>query len=314
MNEKEIIQRYFIQSRNDPSLKIGIGDDAAVLAPSYGHQLVITTDTMVAGKHFVHQAPPYAIGYKLMSVNLSDIAAMGAVPRWATLNMTLVSVDENWLAEFSRGLLECANKHNVALIGGDTTSGDTLNVSVQLIAEAPSGTVMLRTNAQINDRIFVTGTIGAAKSASMYLQKHNCCHDTLTESQFTALYQPPSRVEFALALREFSNTAIDISDGLLHELEIICEASGVGATVNLDKLSVDPDIDIDVAITGGDDYELLFTASSEQAVKIIELAQKCHCPLSEIGEIKCAQSIKLYDDNKLIPYPAVSGYDHFNHF
>ena len=312
MNEKEIIQRYFTQNRNDPSLKIGIGDDAAVLTASVDHQLVVTTDSIVAGKHFVNQAPPYAIGYKLMAVNLSDMAAMGAVPRWATLNMTLLSVDENWLAEFSRGLLECANKHNVALIGGDTTSGDTLNVAVQLIGEAPPGSVMLRNNAQINDRIFVTGTIGAAKSALMHLQKHNCCHDVLTESQFTALYQPPSRIEFAIELREFSNTAIDISDGLLHELEIICEASGVGATVNLDKLSVNSDIDLDVAITGGDDYELLFTASSQHMVEITELAQKYHCPLSEIGEIKRAQSIKLYDGDTLIPYPAASGYDHFN--
>ncbi len=300
-----------MRGSNDPSVVVGIGDDAAVVTNNKQCQLVTTTDTMVEGKHFSKQAPAYGVGYKLMASNLSDIAAMGAVPRWATLNLTLARVDEVWLQEFSNGLLECASKHNVTLIGGDTTSGNQLNVSVHLSGEVPNNMAMLRSHAQVNDKIFVTGVIGLAASMLSHLQKQNYSHANLTESQLSALYKPSSRVDLAIELREIAHAAIDISDGLLHELDIVCEASHVGASLQLNSIPVDRDINLQQAITGGEDYELLFTAGHEHIDQIAQLSEKHSCRISEIGEITNTHLIELYQGEQLVPTPKYTGYDHF---
>ncbi len=316
MNEKDLIEKYFIKRCNDNSIIAGIGDDAAIVTVRPNHQLVITTDTMLEGCHFTEKTPPYAIGYKLMAVNISDIAAMGAEPRWATLNLILTHADEEWLEQFSMGLKDCAQSQNISLIGGDTTRGDCLALSVQLIAEIPSNKSMLRSGAQVNDEIFVTGVIGSAAQALEYLQQHNYSHDNLTESQYSALYMPPSRIKLAQDLREVATSAIDISDGLLHELELICAAGQTGAEIQLDQIPLDTvsdglEFDVMKAITGGEDYELLFTAATHHAEAIYSLANKHHCKISSIGKITEDKPIELYQGNQPVNYPESSGYDHF---
>lgn len=312
MNEKEIIKQYFTKGFSDQRIIEGIGDDGAVIKVSSGCELVVTTDTMTEGKHFSKLAPAFAVGYKLMASNLSDIAAMGATPRWATLNLTLNTPDQSWLKEFSKGLFECAHKNNVALIGGDTTSGDSLTMSVQLIGEVPAGKAMLRSHAKVNDKLFVTGVIGNAVSALRYLQENNFIHNQLSDAQYAALYTPPSRIALSIELRELANAAIDISDGLLHELDLICQASNVGATLQLENVPVNHDIDIERAITGGEDYELLFTIPAENVHQLDQLSSYHDCQITCIGDITDSGNIELYQGEQSIPHPHYSGYDHFN--
>lgn len=311
MNETHLIQKYFSRNFDDKSIIKGIGDDAAILSTSSECELVITTDTMLEGKHFSKQAPAYAVGYKLMASNISDVAAMGATPRWATLNLTLETLNESWLEQFSNGLYDCANAHNVTLVGGDTTKGSCLNAAIQLIAEVPIGKAMLRSGAHCNDHLYVTGNIGNAASALEFLRNNDFNHKKLSDSQFRALYMPESRVKLALELREIATAAIDISDGLLHELEIICAASHTGAILRIDDIPIHHEIDFLKAIIGGEDYELLFSAPAICAEQIDDLSRKHNCLINCIGEITNNSIIELYHGSKLIPYPKCTGYDHF---
>ena len=311
MNEKDIIQQYFTKDFNDREIIEGIGDDAAIIKANNGCELVITTDTMTVGQHFSKQAPAYAVGYKLMASNISDIAAMGAAPRWATLNLTLTSLDQSWLEGFSRGLFECAEINRVTLIGGDTTAGDSLTMSVQLIGEVPIGKALLRSHAKVNDKLFVTGVIGNAVSALNYLQETNFNHDDLSDEQYTALYTPQSRVDLSIEMRELANAAIDISDGLLNELDLICHASNVGACLQIDKIPMEHEKDAELAITGGEDYELLFTIPDEKIHQLDRLSSKYNCPITQIGKITDSQIIEIYQGDQVIPRPHYLGYDHF---
>jgi thiamine-monophosphate kinase len=311
LNEKDIIQNYFTKDFNDQSVIEGVGDDAAIISTRSGYESVITTDTMVEGKHFSKHAPAHGVGYKLMASNLSDIAAMGASPRWATLNLTLNVLNQSWLEEFSNGLLECAKAHNVVLIGGDTTCGDCLNASIQLIGEVPAGEAMLRSHAQINDKIFITGVIGNAASALNYLRKQDFNHDHLSAAQYAVLYMPQSRIELAIELRNIANAAIDISDGMLNELELVCKASHVGAKLQLNNVPMNDEISTALAITGGEDYELLFTLPDKFINQIDLLSKKHNCPITQIGKITDTNVVEIYQGNQSFPYPKYSGYDHF---
>ncbi len=311
MNEIHLIQKYFSKKLDDESIIEGIGDDAAIVSSNSNCELVITTDTMLEERHFSKHAPPFSVGYKLMASNLSDVAAMGAVPRWATLNLTLDTLDESWLDQFSKGLHKCADAHNVALIGGDTTKGSCLSVSIQLIAEVPTGRAMLRSGAHGNDKIYVTGVIGNAASALEILRLHNFNHTNLTDRQLSDLYMPESRINLAIELREFANAAIDISDGLLHELELMCTASNTGAILHIDAIPINNELDITKAITSGEDYELLFSAPSNCVEKIKNLSIKHNCLINCIGEMTSNKIIELYHGDKVIPYPECTGYDHF---
>ncbi len=311
MKEKDIIQ-HFITQHQHASVAYGIGDDCAILNVTPGYQLVTTTDTMVEGRHFVEQSPAYEIGYKLIATNLSDIASMGAKPRWATLNITLTEYNHGWLSEFARGLLDCAQQNQVALVGGDTTLGKQLNMSVQITGEIPAGDASLRQNAHVGDIIYVTGIIGRAAHALKRLKQHNYQHSTLSHEQISALYRPPSRIKLAIALREFVHACIDISDGLLHELEILCEQSQMGAEVQLEKIPSKKGLEIISAITAGDDYELLFTASHEHAEDISRIASEYDSLITPIGNIIDSTKIELFMNKQIVPYPETSGYDHFS--
>lgn len=311
MSEKRIIEQYFHRHFDDPSIIKGNGDDAAVLQVRPDHQLVVTTDTMVEGKHFVHQTPAHAIAYKLMAVNVSDIAAMGATPRWATLNLTLPEYDANWCEQFSQGLFECAQQYDTMLVGGDLTGGECLTVSLQIIGEVPNHRALYRNVAQSGDHLYVSGSIGAAGAALTQLASYGYDHSQLCEDEMRSLYYPQARVSLGIALRDIAHACIDISDGLLHELEIICDQSQVGADLNLDNIvctSQLPKIDV---ITQGDDYELLFSASPEQHSVIMDLATRLDCQIHHIGQITDSAGVVIREQGRVLPTPTQSGYDHF---
>jgi len=311
LNETEIIQRFFTRRSNDQSIIVGIGDDGAVVQPPANQELVITTDTIVEGSHFTKQTKPYDIGFKLMAVNLSDLAAMGAKPKWATLNLTLKTVNENWLEKFSHGVFDCAEKFQVVVIGGDLTKGAQVNASAQLIGTVPRNRTLTRSGAQAGDLIFITGSVGLAAYALQKLEQHGYDHACLSQDQHESLYRPIPRIELGIGLRGLATTAIDISDGLLHELGIICTRNKVGANVIVQHIPIAKGVDLRMALTGGDDYELLFTASSSDGPKIYEIAKIHNCKVTQIGTLNGKEKIELYYHNKLMPLPDSLGFDHF---
>lgn len=311
MNEQEIIQRFFIRQQQDQAVSIGIGDDAAIIAPPENHELVVTTDAMVENSHFTKETRPFDLGYKLMAVNLSDIAAMGAEPRWATLNITLPAIDESWLQQFSQGLFDCADHFQVSLVGGDLCKGNQTHVGLQLIGIVPSGKALTRAGAMPGDMIFITGEIGTAAQAIGELYLHNHDQHCLSSTQHQALYRPAPRVDTGIALRDIANCAIDISDGLIHELQIVCTANMVGARLMLEKIPAATGVEAEVALTGGEDYELLFTADKAHIEAIKQIASMCACEISNIGEIIAGDSIEILHNGSPVPPLQCSGFDHF---
>ena len=311
MNEQEIIQRFFIRQQHDQAVSIGIGDDAAIIAPPEKHELVVTTDTMAQDSHFTKETQPFDLGYKLMAVNLSDIAAMGAEPKWATLNITLPAIDESWLQQFSQGLFDCADQFQVSLVGGDLCKGNQTHVGLQLIGIVPTGKALTRAGARPGDRVFVSGNIGAAAQAIGELYLHNHDQSCLSSTQHQALYRPVPRVEIGIALREIANCAIDISDGLIHELQIVCTTNMVGARLMLEEIPVAPGVEAEVALSGGEDYELLFTADSAHIDAIDRIASMYSCKISNIGEIISGDAIEILHNGSPVPPLQCSGFDHF---
>ena len=315
MQEFDLILRFF--TRPTPGAVLGVGDDAALLRVDTGMELVVTSDMLVSGTHFFAEADPFLLGHKTLAVNLSDIAAMGAQPRWATLALSLPEVDENWLEKFSAGFFSLAQQHGVELVGGDTTRGP-LNLCVTLIGQAPQGTALRRSNAQIGDDIWVSGTLGSAALALAHLQGRV----RLSVEDFAmcavALHQPAARVSLGLALRGVVHSAIDVSDGLLADLGHILECSGVGAEIRLDALPV-PTALLGIpealmrhcTLSGGDDYELCFTAAPAQRALVENISRQLNLPLTRIGVIVAHRGCIVRDmQGDIIPIEE-SGYDHF---
>jgi len=318
MNEAELIKRYFFRENKDTSIALNIGDDAAIIKPPLNEQLVITTDTMVKNSHFTSQTTPYEIATKLVAVNLSDVAAMGAVPKWATLTVTLEDVNESWLQSFSEGLFAYLDRYKVALIGGDMTKGKETNVAMQLIGVAPENHELRRKGASLDDDIYVTGEIGLAAHAVQLIYDNNRQaasmpeNELLTNDQKKALYAPEPRLDIGVALRTIATSAIDISDGLLHEINILCEHNSLGAALKLDDLPIAQDCEMKLALTGGDDYELLFTAHKNARDKIDVIAQRCNCVISRIGSMHDHPEIMLSYCGEEYAMPESLGFDHFN--
>lgn len=313
--EFNLIARYF--TRATPSADLGVGDDAALLRISADHQLAISVDMLVAGTHFFHDATPYAIGWKSMAVNISDMAAMGAIPKWATLAIALPEINEAWLAEFSRGLFACADKFNVDLIGGDTTRGP-LNISVQIMGEVPTGKALRRDGALAGDDIWVSGKLGCAALGLSHLQGKINLDAQVAESCLHALHLPMPRVALGLALRDKASSCIDISDGLLADLGHILETSNLGASIALEKIAcldylqsqLDQPMLQQCVLAGGDDYELAFTAPQSQRNAIHALSQQLQLPLSLIGNTTADAGISVtYQQQKL--NISKKGFDHF---
>ena len=316
-SEFDLIERYFKRSAHGAVL--GIGDDAAIVEPGSGMQLLMSTDMLVAGTHFLADTDPEKLGWKTLAVNVSDLAAMGATPRWALLALSLPTVDEAWIAAFARGFFACAAAFGVELIGGDTTRGP-MNFCVTILGEAPAGQALLRTGARIGDDIWVSGRPGRAALGLAHLQGRRVLDDSAREICLAALHCPQPQLALGLALRGLATAAIDVSDGLLADLGHILEASRLSAEIRSNQLPL-PLMDSDLAdamvrdclLAGGDDYELAFTAAVGSRWQIEALATQLRLVLTRIGTVgaKGDERIRLLDaEGKPVAIGRL-GYDHF---
>jgi len=316
MTEFDLIRRYF--TRATPGTLLGVGDDAALLQVGEGNVLAVSTDMLVSGTHFFPDADPFLLGHKTLAVNLSDMAAMGAMPRWATLAIALPGADEVWLERFSAGFFALAKKFGVDLVGGDTTRGP-LNLCVTIMGEVPKGGALLRSGAQIGDEIWVSGRLGDAALALAHLQGSVVLSEAELAACAPALHQPQPRVALGLALRGLANCAIDISDGLLADLGHILDASEVGARIDLMELPVSllvsenygRALGIQCALAGGDDYELCFTAPIARHTEVLRLSANLDLPLTRIGKIVAGQGCIVHDASGNPLNLGSGGYDHF---
>lgn len=289
MNEFDIIQRFFDRPiAENRGVRLGIGDDAAVVRVPEGYELVLAMDTLISEVHFPADTPADAIGWKALAVNLSDLAAMGAQPYWATLSLTLPEADEQWLADFAEGFHELATRYDVSLIGGDLCRGP-LSITVQAHGLVPVGKAIRRTGARPGDTVYVSGSLGEAGYALTVAAADNAGHGWCRQR----LQRPEPRVTAGEALRDLATSAIDVSDGLAGDLGHILTASGVGAEVTVSRLPLSPtlvsavglDRAIEYALTAGDDYELCFTAAVVDNDAIEAVAGSTGVAMTAIGRI-----------------------------
>ncbi|HEY3698135.1 MAG TPA: thiamine-phosphate kinase [Spongiibacteraceae bacterium] len=316
IGEFELIARYFSAIGSARQIDLGIGDDCALLTPPAGHQLALSIDTLVADVHFPANADPYLIAQKALRTNLSDLAAVGAQPLAFTLALTLSNADENWLAAFSRGLRDCANEFDIALIGGDTTRGPTIVISIQITGIVPTHQALLRSGARVDDAIFVSGTLGDARAALQSLAVTSSQLNAQQQFLLSRYYTPSPRIALGIALRDIATAAIDISDGLAADLGHILERSAVGAIIEPEKLLLSVALRnradaIDLALHGGDDYELCFTVPQTKKNMMQNIAHQLALPLTEIGTIVAGDELFARATNgRTQPLPR-SGYSHF---
>lgn len=272
---------------------------------------------LVAEIHFPIDAPADAIGHKALAVNLSDLAAMGASPAWFTLNLSLPEIDERWLQGFSTGLFALAESHNVTLVGGDTVNGP-LSVAIQACGLVPESTAVLRSGAQAGDQIFVTGTIGDAAVGLGCLQNRIGSSGAARDHFISRLHYPAPRSEEGVALRGVASAMIDISDGLLADLNHVLERSGVGATIQQDALPLSSyyrenisELGFAPALSGGDDYELCFTVPAEKVDRVYAMSERWNCTVKKIGEIDASTGLRIRDKSGEPVDIDKAGYDHF---
>ncbi len=311
--EFSLIEKYF-SALGAPraDVLLGVGDDAAQLSVPPDMSLITAVDTMVAGVHFPDNTRSDDIGYKLLAVNLSDLAAMGAEPAWFTLALTLPESDESWLGGFAEGMSGLALQHGIQLVGGDTTRGP-LVLSLQAHGLVPVEQSLKRSGAQLGDRIYVTGSLGdAALGLGIALDG---AHYPDSAYLLERLNCPTPRVALGIALRSIAHSAIDLSDGLLADLDHICQQSGVAARLELSRLPLSTAFraaaaHIDTALNGGDDYELCFTASADSDSTLQMLARQHGCAISCIGTVVEGEGVVCHLDGKLYPVEK-AGYRHF---
>lgn len=319
ISEFQLIRNYFAEgpvSIKRSDLILGIGDDAAIVSPYPDHELVVAVDTLVAGVHFPETMDPCDIGYRSLAVNLSDLAAMGAEPAWFTLALTLPDANEAWLHQFSQGLFELANQHQIALVGGDTTRGP-LTISIQVLGYVPPGRALRREGAVPGDLIYVTGYLGDAAAGLDLQAGEGPVQQSYLQRRFS---RPQPRLEVGQHLRSVAHAAIDISDGLLADVGHIAERSGVGAGIQLEKLPLSAELTgvcdtakcIELALTGGDDYELCFCAPAESAPAIEKCSREFELPITCIGQIEAQPGVRLYNaEGELVERSPRAGYLHF---
>lgn len=315
----ELIRQRCPSSRAD--VRLGIGDDAAVVVVPSGHELVICVDTLVAGVHFPLGTDPADIGWKSLAVNLSDLAAMGAQPAWALLTLTLPSADADFVARFVDGFAELAAQHQLDLVGGDTTSGP-LTITVVAHGFVPNGQALRRDAAQVGDVVFVTGTLGDAAAGLCCLQSSDAKTtpiDVACARLISRLNRPQPRVAAGLALRDLANACIDISDGLLADLGHIASASGVGIEVGEDCLPgsnalferFDADTCHALQMNGGDDYELAFTVPESNFEAMQVAMSRVNCRISRIGRVIAEAGVHVLDRNGERKQVQRKGWEHF---
>ena len=315
MDEFELIQKYFVRTNEAADVITGIGDDGAVLRPPPGADLVSVIDTLIEGVHFpliTRDIEAESVGHRAVAVNLSDIAAMGAEPRWMTLALTLQDADEGWLDFFARGLHGIAAQHGVQLVGGDTTKGERVVVTVQVTGLVDPGQAIYRSGAQVGDTVYVSGNIGDAAAGLALLDKPPAEILGPLDYLVERFLSPSPRVALGRSLAGVATAAIDISDGLYTDLVKLLAASRVGAAMDLDKLPIslalksfcNEEQQMKYALSGGDDYELCFTSSQQLPAEIEGV------PVTAIGTVVEGDQLVCRDAHGIVEYDD-SGYRHF---
>ncbi len=321
LGEFELIDRFFARPARAADVSLGVGDDAALIAPTPGCELAFSTDMLVAGRHFHIDVDVARLGHKTLAVNLSDMAAMGAKPRFALLACALPDNDPAWLADFARGFFALADRYDVELIGGDTTRGP-LNLCVTVIGEVPRSQALTRAGAQPGDDIYVSGEIGGAALALAAIAGRTGVPDAAFAAARRRLELPVPRIELGVALRGLATAALDISDGLTGDLGHIIERSGSGASIDLDRLPAAPhlvtmlkgnerELALECMLAGGDDYELCFTASNAHRVRVDALARALDLPLSRIGKMTPGAGLVVRDESGAELPSLPRAFDHF---
>jgi thiamine-monophosphate kinase len=330
MGEFNLIARYF--QRDKPlgdTVAQGIGDDCALLTPRAGTQLAVSSDMLVEGRHFLSTVSPEALGHKALAVNLSDLAACGAKPVAFTLALAIPRVDEAWLAGFSKGLFALADAHGCILVGGDTTQGP-LNICITVFGEIPvvngKSQALLRSGAQVGDDIYVSGTdtdhVGDARLALEVFRGTISLHEKAFAHARHRMERPTPRVALGMALRGVASSAIDVSDGLLGDLGHILQRSGVGATVAIDSVAAyasfiwptgqfSTEFVRKMCATGGDDYELVFTAPASARGAVQSIAAATQTVLTRIGSIESQAGLRLVDAQGHAVANNFASFDHF---
>lgn len=315
-SEFDLIAKYF--TRAAPSAVLGVGDDCALIKPTPGMELAISTDMLIAGRHFMPSDGPGTIGHKAMAVNLSDLAAMGAAPRYALLSIALPEADEKFLQGFAGGFFGLAQKYGVEVIGGDTTRGGLLTISVTIIGEVPPGQAFRRDAAQAGDDIWVSGTLGDAAAALAHHQGRLRLETEQAIQCFPRLFVPSPQIELGLSLRGIAHACIDVSDGFAADLGHILERSNVGAEIQFENLplsnALEPmrdNSDVqDCVLAGGDDYELAFSAPASMRASIQSLGRDLNLRLTLAGRITPEPGLSILNKGQPMTLSR-TGFDHF---
>lgn len=314
MSEFKLIRDYFTWDINEQNIQLSVGDDAAVLKPETGKELVISIDTSISGRHFPADTPAYDIGHKALAVNLSDLAAMGATPSWFTLALTLPDYDPEWLGSFSTGMRTLAEEHQIQLIGGDTTRGP-LSITIQVAGTVPGGQALLRSGAQTGDLVCISGHPGDAAAGLAFLQQQATLQDSHARSCIQRLNRPAPQIVLGKLLRGQAHSCMDISDGLLADLGHILQRSAKGAEIDSQRLpysdallSLPEKQRRQYALSGGDDYELLFTVAPNEFETIKNQAARAGILITAIGKITAIANELILDGEKVI---TTAGYNHF---
>lgn len=320
LNEFDLIKTYFTQPAPDGYL--GVGDDCALFTVQPGHQLAVSTDTLIQGQHFFADVDPYTLGHKTLAVNLSDLTAMGARPIGCVLALAVPHVDQQWLQAFSAGFYQLANAAACPLIGGDTTRHpDRTVLTVTVFGEVPAAKALRRSAARPDDDLWLTGSLGAPDLALSYLLAHKPIdHNRLAQSR-VLLEQPLPPYLFAPSLLGHAHAAIDISDGLLQDVGHLLTASGCGAMIQWSALPIHPALaGLSLAeqqqhvLTGGDVFQLCFSAPAHERAYLQQQAQQHGIALHRIGQLTAAPELVVYDaQGQPLPLPQQRGFDHFQH-
>ena len=318
LSEFELIDRYFRGcGAKRADVHLGVGDDAALLECPAGTELVAAVDTLVAGVHFPHDSPPASVGHRALAVNLSDLAAMGARPAWALLALTLPRADESWLSEFAAGMAALARAHDIALVGGDTTSGP-LCITVQALGHVPRSAALLRSGGGAGDALFVSGTPGDAAAGLAIEQGRLAASGAAAAHLRERFLYPAPRVALGERLRGYASACIDVSDGLLGDAGKLARASGCGVEINYDAVplseallsAVGAERARELALTGGDDYELCFSVRPAHVGRLLAELPPERWGYTRIGTVRASAGADILRDGAVISF-SHSGYDHF---
>jgi thiamine-monophosphate kinase len=321
LGEFDLIDRYFARSKTAtqrPDVILGVGDDAALLRVPADTELVVAVDTLVAGRHFPPDSDARSIGHRALAVNLSDMAAMGATPAWATLALTIPAADTHWLDGFSAGLMNLADAHGVALVGGDTTAGP-LTVSIQILGVVARGSALRRSGAQAGDILAVTGTLGDAGAGLALVTARLATPDGAVARELVERFEYPTpRVSFGSRARGIASAAMDLSDGLVGDLPKLATASGLAAHVDVERLPMSRAMRSLVpaaqarewALAAGDDYELLVAVPPRRFDELAAAARQLNLTLTAIGELRPGNGVTWALEGSPFTVP-VHGYDHF---